>query len=143
MFKVEIKKNNIVTNQAKFLTEELAQNWLNTESTNGSFGKLEREVKEIALGVLDNNEDISKSISVREEVNELFGGIVVKFHTLPQEFTSTITDITTEHQAQVESQEALAYLASTDWYIIRELDSGLPCPPEIKDLRAAARLKVL
>lgn len=34
------------------------------------------------------------------------------------------------------------YLDSTDWYIIRELETGVPCPQEIKDLRAAARARI-
>lgn len=38
--------------------------------------------------------------------------------------------------------EALLYLSETDWYIIRELDAGIPCPAEIKEERAAARLRV-
>lgn len=39
--------------------------------------------------------------------------------------------------------EALKYLADTDWLIIREVDAGIPCPVEIKDLRAEARLKIV
>lgn len=46
-----------------------------------------------------------------------------------------------DKQVALEKTEALKYLADTDWYIIRELDSGVTCPQEIKDLRAAARLK--
>lgn len=46
-------------------------------------------------------------------------------------------------QQELDSQEALKYLAQTDWYIIREMDSGVPCPAEIKTLRAQARSKVL
>lgn len=42
-----------------------------------------------------------------------------------------------------DKSEARAYLAATDWYIVREMDSGTPCPQEIKDLRAAARLKII
>lgn len=38
--------------------------------------------------------------------------------------------------------EALAYLASTDWYIIRFADSGVEVPQEVKDKRAEARLKL-
>jgi len=37
---------------------------------------------------------------------------------------------------------ALHYLSSTDWYVIRELETGVPIPQEIKDLRAAARLQI-
>lgn len=62
---------------------------------------------------------------------------------LPAEYTYEIIDMTAEIQTQKESAEALEYLKSTDWYIIREMDSGVPCPQEIKDARAAARLKVI
>ena len=38
--------------------------------------------------------------------------------------------------------EAKAYLASTDWYLVREMETGVPTPQEIKDARQEARLKV-
>lgn len=41
------------------------------------------------------------------------------------------------------NREALGYLASTDWYIIREIDSGEPCPDEIKSARAEARARIV
>jgi hypothetical protein len=44
--------------------------------------------------------------------------------------------------AKKEEMEARKYLADTDWYIIRELDSGEPCPADIKAARAQARLKI-
>ena len=34
------------------------------------------------------------------------------------------------------------YLASTDWYIVRFMDSGVEVPQEVKDKRAEARLLV-
>ena len=51
----------------------------------------------------------------------------------------------TEEELQAQSTakakaEALAYLASTDWYIVRFMDSGVEVPQEIKDKRAEARL---
>jgi hypothetical protein len=39
--------------------------------------------------------------------------------------------------------EAKEYLAKTDWYIIRELDSGIPCPADIRQLRQAARNNIV
>lgn len=141
MFKIEITKNNIVTNTAQFATELEAQAWLDAESANGSFGKIQREVREISEGVLENNEDISLSISVREEVDLM--GNVIKIHTLPAEFTSEITDITASVLAQKESVEALEYLKATDYLVLKQLDTGIEYSAEIKALRAAARLKVL
>jgi hypothetical protein len=41
-----------------------------------------------------------------------------------------------------EKLEAQRYLDSTDWYIVREMDTGTPCPTEIKTARAEARLKL-
>lgn len=38
---------------------------------------------------------------------------------------------------------ARAYLAATDWYVIREQETGEPTPPSILAERAAARLKVV
>ncbi len=38
--------------------------------------------------------------------------------------------------------EARAYLASTDWYLVREMETGVPTPQEVKDARQDARLKV-
>lgn len=45
-------------------------------------------------------------------------------------------------QAQI-NKEALWYLQSTDWLIIREKETGVPCPDEIKQARAAARLRIV
>lgn len=41
------------------------------------------------------------------------------------------------------NREGKQYLESTDWLIIREMDSGVACPDEVRALRAAARLKVI
>jgi len=38
--------------------------------------------------------------------------------------------------------EAQAYLASTDWMVLRQADSGEVMPNNIKDARAAARLEI-
>ena len=41
------------------------------------------------------------------------------------------------------NQEALSYLASTDWYVIRQLDSGEAIPEDVKQLRKEARAEVV
>ena len=38
------------------------------------------------------------------------------------------------------NQESLAYLVSTDWYVVRSAETGLPVPQDILDARANARL---
>jgi hypothetical protein len=47
--------------------------------------------------------------------------------------------------AELQSQAnatAQAYLASTDWMVLRQADSGEVMPNNIKDARAAARLEI-
>jgi len=46
-----------------------------------------------------------------------------------------------EAQATINA-EAQAYLASTDWMVLRQADSGEVMPKNIKDARAAARLEI-
>ena len=62
---------------------------------------------------------------------------------LRAEYTIEITDITAQVEQEKINAEALAYLASTDWMVIREMDSGLPCPADVKIARAAARAKIV
>ena len=45
-------------------------------------------------------------------------------------------------QAQINS-EALAYLASTDWYVIRSKETGATIPDEILAAREAARARIV
>ncbi|MEW5505202.1 hypothetical protein ACU684_16100 [Pseudomonas sp. LF135] len=48
-----------------------------------------------------------------------------------------------ELQAQADSREALAYLASTDWYSLRFIEQHTPVPEAILAARAVARSKVI
>lgn len=47
-----------------------------------------------------------------------------------------------ETQARMNA-EARAYLASTDWYVIRQQETGVPVPAEILSARQAARAVVI
>ena len=54
-------------------------------------------------------------------------------------------EIPTDEEIQAElaahtKAEALAYLASTDWYVTRKLETGVEIPEEVSKLRAEARL---
>ena len=40
------------------------------------------------------------------------------------------------------NQKAMSYLKSTDWYVLRAMDSGEPMPDDIKLARAEAREKI-
>lgn len=45
-------------------------------------------------------------------------------------------------KAESERQEAILYLRSTDWYVIRKIETGQEVPDEISELRARARSKL-
>lgn len=41
------------------------------------------------------------------------------------------------------NQKALSYLASTDWYVVRMIETNEPIPEEIKQKRQEARQQVI
>lgn len=45
-------------------------------------------------------------------------------------------------QAEVNT-EALAYLKETDWYVVRQAETGIAIPADILTARAKARLKIV
>ena len=57
-------------------------------------------------------------------------------------YTATQTDITSETTQKNTNKSARAYLASTDWYVIRKEETGTAIPQEILDARAAARASI-
>jgi hypothetical protein len=59
------------------------------------------------------------------------------------QYICEVIDITDQVAQQKINAEALAYLASTDWMVVREVETQVPCPLEIKRLRAEARLRVV
>jgi len=47
-----------------------------------------------------------------------------------------------EYEQKSVNNKAQVYLASTDWMVLRQADSGEVMPNNIKDARAAARLEI-
>ena len=41
------------------------------------------------------------------------------------------------------NKESRDFLRSTDWYVVSEIETGIPVPQSIKDARAIARSKVI
>jgi len=62
---------------------------------------------------------------------------------LRAQYLVVIEDISAKVQQEKDNAEALAYLAETDWMIIREVDAGVPCPVDVKAKRAEARAKIV
>lgn len=129
MIKVEIIKNNIVTNQATFQNQQLVASWLAQEIANNSFGKPDRWLS--FMGEPDQGYTDTRQV---EDKTEYF---------YPCEYQIQQTDITAEHNQEQINLEAERYLKDTDWYILREMDSGVACPSHIKAQRQAARSSIV
>lgn len=90
---------------------------------------------------IKNSEGILTNQAEFDTEAEATAWLVSEHFVMP--YSHTIEDITAEILTERESFEALKYLSETDWYIIREMDTEVPCPADIKLARAAARLKIL
>ena len=76
-----------------------------------------------------------------EELSEIkLIGDVYTYDVLGKEITETIEELKQQKIFQLKSNIG-GQLSATDWYIIREADSGEVTPQGIKDARAALRTK--
>lgn len=138
MIKVSISRNNQVTNQGTFASQLEADAWLAQEEANKSFGKPAGFYPISQL----SPEELAQEIS-RKEVDELGNPIEVMVE-IPAQYSVAISDISLEVEQQRVNQEALAYLASTDWLVIRaNEDLTKPIPEDVKVKRQEARNKIV
>lgn len=151
MIKYSVKKNGVVTNS---WTSEFADE----SHYEPCFGKPERWVlhKDEPMAEAYDDADVLEE-EIREftpaipavldeqgvEITPAIPAVAEKWVKLKAEYTVEIEDITAQVAQEAINAEALAYLASTDWLIIREVDAGTPCPAEIKAERAAARARIV
>ena len=91
--------------------------------------------KEEIPAVYDGGNLIAEAIPPVPEVP----AVTQKQVKLRAEYSIEITDISAQLEQERINKESLDYLASTDWLVIREMDSGVACPAEIKAARQAAR----
>lgn len=101
----------------------------------------EREV-ELRHAIPDQDELIDSYGNVLQPAIEAVPAVMRKEVKLRAQYTIKIVDITEEIEQDKINREALAYLAETDWTVIRQMDSGEPMPAEVKAKRAEARAKV-
>jgi hypothetical protein len=87
-----------------------------------------------------HEEIIAQTQGNDEELAQWLAGDSFKY---PQDHWVEYVDISLQVEQDKINAEALAYLASTDWLIVREIETQVPCPLEVKELRAEARLKVV
>ena len=92
-----------------------------------------------------------KKILVKNENNEVIdeSGILTSqeevdfFISQRPQYICEVIDITDQVAQLKINAEALAYLASTDRMVVREVETQVPCPLEVKQLRAEARTKIV
>ncbi len=135
MIKVDIIKNNEIISSANFTTQQLADAWIAQEAANNSWGKPDRWLSftgEPEAGYTDTRE-VEASIETQNRTEYFY----------PCEYSINQTDIAAQVAQEQLNRESEEYLKSTDWYILREMDSGVLCPQEIKTARAAARASIV
>ena len=74
-----------------------------------------------------------------EIIQEAMPAETITEYKLPREYDVQIIDVTAQLAQEAINIESLAYLASTDWYLIRQLETGIEMPEEIAQARQNAR----
>jgi len=119
MIKVIVKKQEEITHSAMFSSQEEADEWI----------------------VKCKSEMVWGSPEINEEILNENGEITI--NRTPSEYEVIIEDCTNEVEINKASQEALVYLASTDYKVIKSIETGVELDPEVKRLRQEARLKII
>jgi hypothetical protein len=104
MIKINIKKQNVITNSASFNAQEEADAWLASCEANESFGKPEHTV-EVSPRSIDEQGVITEAT----------------YQIIPSEYSVTIEDITAEIAQQEINQAAKIFLDNSDYKVLRHL----------------------
>lgn len=134
MIQVKIIRDSIVTNSASFPSQEEAQAWLDRHEGIGTFGQKKETVERQVLifpAVIDSEGLEVSPAQFEAQMVDLEG------------YTVEMLDISAQLEQEATNAAALKLLAETDWMVLRELDSGVACPQEVKDARAAARAAIV
>jgi hypothetical protein len=142
-----------------------AERWVPASETHDEADVIERESRELQPAieavlelvepaveakeaVLDDEGNVVEPAveakeAVYKEVSPAVPAVVEEWVKLRAEYTIEIEDISAKLEQDRINREALEYLASTDWLIIRELDAGIPCPADVKEARSEARSRIV
>jgi hypothetical protein len=158
MKKFIVSKNGQVTHSAIFDGLEAGNAWFDAHEGMESFGKpayvridrvviqeavFEDREQMIQAAVFDEN-DQEIEPAIYETVRECIEPEVIDLQEInvPAEYELEIVDISDQLAQEQVNNAARAYLASTDWYVVRFLESGIAVPSEVTAQRAAARASV-
>lgn len=170
MKKVIIKNNSGIQTHGAELEDPMS--WITDCISMNAWGKPERWVPHRDEQVLFGKEEYDDSDVIDERQVEIIPGkpfepaipavyeagvlirdeipespekpaVMQKQVKLKAEYLVEIVDITESYNQAKTNKEALKYLAETDWMVIREMDSGVPCPVEVKQKRQEARESIV
>lgn len=137
MILVEVKNlQGTVTHRAQWETETEADTWIAVCVQAGYFGNTDHWVEDYT----GPREKLDEADMWCEEFLEN-GRSRIRCH-FPLNYKIEKRDVTAEVAQEEANRKALAYLLETDWYVIRELDSGVVVPDDVKQKRAEARLAI-
>lgn len=136
-----------------FSTQESPEQWIKKAVESNLWGLPERSVP--ASADFDEADVIERyeheiSLAVPEVMNDAgeivqaaVPAVTVPMVKLRAEYVIEVIELEDDIEQKKTTEEALKYLAETDWYVIREMETGVPYSAEIKEKRAEARLKVV
>lgn len=147
LVQVKNKASQQITNEAKLETMQEVTQWVTSCEADKAFGETAKEeIKQVVL--------VEVSPAVEEVFDPETGEILVHAQEAVMEQQEIVIQEACEAAYEIVITEgyvdqelvnalALAYLASTDWYCNRFVETGAEIPEEIKVLRQQARDKVV
>ena len=161
MIQVTITRDGQITNQASFPSQEEAQAWYDSHLAMGTFGHkdifadqevlISEEVRGpvqvlVSEATYDQYGDEVDPAVYEIDPDGVISPAVYETQTIlvsPATYSVEIVDITAQLALEAESTAALAYLAATDYIVIRAMERGEALSAGFKAERDAARLKVI
>jgi hypothetical protein len=135
MIRISINKNSQTTNQGLFPSMEEAQACLTKHEGIKSFGQPKQIVPqqvELSPAVIAEDGSVLQEAVVESKEVEI-----------PADYEVVIEDLSAKLEQEKINAEALAFLAATDWMVIRAMERGEELSAELKAERQAARDRIV
>jgi hypothetical protein len=136
------KLDGTYLDHGNFASEEAAMIWLSPRIDQGIYGQKHVPAQYQTVTVViqealldEQGEEISPEVT--EDHQEL-----VK-EEIPAAFTLELEDVSAQLEQEKINREAMEYLDSTDWMVIRAAERGEELSPEFKAERQAARNRII
>lgn len=111
MIKINIKKQNIITNSATFSTQEEVDAWLASCEAKESFGKPEHTIELTPRSVIYHEEIpavIENEVEISPAIPAWIETIEATYETIPSEYSVEIVDITEETNEKIRLETQIA-----------------------------------